>query len=143
MSDTIKETTTQQIIDRIINELNICSVPFNQIQSTTPLKHYGMDYIDVMPLLQNLDTIFGLVPGAIADYIDSKQKLSFNENIFPSSFYDMYNNLCVLDLVEIVCKLKGVKISKTKLIELLNQTLLALHKKTQSAPVLSTFVKEK
>ena len=144
MSDTVQKTiTAQQIIGKIIKALDIYGVPYNIIEATKTLKDYGMDYIDVIPLIQHLDTVFDLIPGKIADYVDNNRQISFNKNIFPSGFYDNYNDLSVLDLVCIVCKVKGIDAPRKALTDLLNKTLITLHKGTQSDLAISAFTKEK
>ena len=136
MSDKIQTTTDAQqaIINTTIKALNFYGIPKHEIKSTELLKHYGLDYVEVMPLLQRLDKAMGAVPGTIADYFDKKiyHEISFDKNIFPASFYDSYINLSVLDLVYIICTLTGINTSKQELTDLQNKTLSALPPKTPS-----------
>lgn len=79
------------------------------IEPDKPLRNYGIDYMDVMDLLNRVEGAFGLPLAAIGDCIDAKHgKNAFvRKDIFPSGFYDAYISVCVDDLVRIVSGLMG------------------------------------
>lgn len=99
-----KKPTYEEIVTEVKKALDAFGIKSVTVDKS--LKHYGIDFIDALSLMNMLEKRFLLPLNMISDAVKKSYtgKMEVHDMVFQNGFYDAYNSANFADLVHILCE---------------------------------------
>ena len=100
----IKKPTYEEIVTEVKKALDAFGIKSVTVDKS--LKHYGLDFIDALSLMNMLEKRFLLPLNMISDAVKKSYtgKMEVHDIVLQNGFYDAYNIANFADLVHILCE---------------------------------------
>ena len=95
-----KKPTYEEIVTEVKKALDAFGIKSVTVDKS--LKHYGLDFVDALSLMNMLEKKFSLPLDIISNAV--KKSYSGKDMVFQNGFYDVYNSANFADLVHILCE---------------------------------------